>query len=328
MLGGARRDDSAACVAAFRPQIDDMIRTFDDVQIVLDDDDGIALFTQPRDDIHQLFHVVRMQAGGGLIQNKERLSRLPAGEIGRQLDALGFAARKRRGRLAKLDIRQPHILEHLQNRLNLGDVFEKLIGIFHGHIQHFKDVLALVFDLQRLSGIPLSFADFAGDIHIRQKAHADLDDAIALAGLAAPALDVEGEAALGISAHFGVVCHGEKIPDMVEHAGIRRRVGSGRAADGGLIDVDDLIDMLQPQNLLVFARAVFGAVQLPGRRLVENLVDQRGFTAAGYAGYRGNQPDGELDVDIFQVILRRALDLDIPVGRLFALFWNLDLPPA
>jgi hypothetical protein len=39
----------------------------------------------------------------------------------------------------------------------------------------------------------MALAGLAGDIDVGQEVHLDLDDAIALAGLAAPALDVEAE---------------------------------------------------------------------------------------------------------------------------------------
>ena len=46
LLRRAFGDDGAAAVTAFRPQIDDPIRGFDHVEIVLDDDDGVALVHQ------------------------------------------------------------------------------------------------------------------------------------------------------------------------------------------------------------------------------------------------------------------------------------------
>jgi hypothetical protein len=55
--------------------------------------------------------------------------------------------------------------------------------------------LALELDVQRLAIVAFAVAGVAGDIDIGQEVHLDLDDAIALAGLAAAALDVEREAA-------------------------------------------------------------------------------------------------------------------------------------
>jgi hypothetical protein len=56
-------------------------------------------------------------------------------------------------------------------------------------------------------------ADVAGDIDIGQEVHLDLDDAIALAGLAAAALDVEGEAPRLVAARLGFGQAGEPVAD-------------------------------------------------------------------------------------------------------------------
>ncbi len=55
--------------------------------------------------------------------------------------------------------------------------------------------LRLELHVERFAAVALAFADLAGDIDVGQEVHLDLDDAVALAGLAAAALDVEREAA-------------------------------------------------------------------------------------------------------------------------------------
>ena len=106
--------------------------------------------------------------------------------------------------------------------------------------------LLLKRDFERLAVVALALADVAGDIDVGQKVHLDLDDAVALAGLAAAALDVEGEAAGLVAARLRFRQAGEPFADRREGAGIGRRVGARRAADRRLVDVDDLVDMLQP----------------------------------------------------------------------------------
>ena len=71
--------------------------------------------------------------------------------------------------------------------------------------------------------------------------HFDLQDAVALTGLAAAALDVEAEPAGAVAAHFSVLRFGKDGADIVEHPGVGGRIGAGRAADGLLVDADDLI---------------------------------------------------------------------------------------
>jgi hypothetical protein len=76
-----------------------------------------------------------------------------------------------------------------------GTAAEEARGLLDRHVQHVGDRLALEDDLQRLAVVALALADVAGDVDIRQEVHLDLDDAVALAGLAAATLDIEGETA-------------------------------------------------------------------------------------------------------------------------------------
>ena len=53
---------------------------------------------------------------------------------------------------------------------------------------------------------------------------------------------------------------------------------------GFLVDVDDLVDVGQPGDLLMFSHTHLGAVQFYRQSRVENLVDQGGFTGPGHTG--------------------------------------------
>ena len=53
------------------------------------------------------------------------------------------------------------------------------------------DIFVLISDLEGLSVVSLALADFAGDVYIGEEVHLDLHNAVALAGFAAPALNVE-----------------------------------------------------------------------------------------------------------------------------------------
>ncbi len=83
--------------------------------------------------------------------------------------------------------------------------------------------------------------------------HLDLDHAVALAGLAAPALDVEGEAPGLVAARLGLGQLGEPFADGGEGAGIGRGVGARRAPDRRLVDVDDLVEQLDAFDCRVLA---------------------------------------------------------------------------
>ena len=94
------------------------------------------------------------------------------------------------------------------------------------------DGLSLVEHFQRLAVVTLAVADIAMHIQVGQKVHFHLDHAVALASLAAPALDVEGEAPRPVGTRTGFGQPGKEIADRRHHAGIGRRIGTRRSADG------------------------------------------------------------------------------------------------
>ena len=69
---GARGENLAALFAALGTEIDDPIGGFDDVEVVLDDDDGIALIAETMQNDQQLLNVVEVQTGGGFIEDVQR----------------------------------------------------------------------------------------------------------------------------------------------------------------------------------------------------------------------------------------------------------------
>jgi hypothetical protein len=112
-----------------------------------------------------------------------------------QLDALRLAARQRGRLLADLDIAEADALQRFQLVADRRHGLEEVARLLDRHVEHVGDRLVLELHFQRFAVVALALADVAGDVDVRQEVHLDLDDAVALAGLAAPALDVEREAA-------------------------------------------------------------------------------------------------------------------------------------
>ncbi len=110
----AHADDRAAALAALGAEVDEPVRRLDHVEVVFDHHDRVALVAQPVEHLEQLRDIVEMQAGGGLIQDVERLTRRALGELASELHALGFAARQRRRVLAETQVSEPDVDERLQ----------------------------------------------------------------------------------------------------------------------------------------------------------------------------------------------------------------------
>src|ERR1700683_1750011 len=114
LLGRTLRDDAAAFFAAFRTKVNDPIGLFDDVQIMFDDQHRVAERDQAVEHVEKFFDVVKMQPGGGLIEDVKRT----AGP------ALRFAARNSGGRLSQLHVAEADVHQGLEFYLNGRDIFE------------------------------------------------------------------------------------------------------------------------------------------------------------------------------------------------------------
>ena len=145
-------------------------------------------------------------------------------------------------------------------------------------------------------GCSARLADLAGHVDVGQEVHLDLEDTVALAGLAAAALDVEAEAAGLVAAHARLARLAEELADRVEDTRVRRRIRARRAADWLLVDVDDLVDVLESLDLLVFARLTLRVVEPRGDALVEDLVDERRLARAETPVTSVRVPSGNLTV--------------------------------
>ena len=98
-------DDFAAAVAAFRAQIHDPVRFGHDVEVVFDDEHGVAGVDEAMEDVDEFFDVGHVQAHCRFVEHVERV-RCPCfsarggvglhfHQLGDELDALGFAAGER-----------------------------------------------------------------------------------------------------------------------------------------------------------------------------------------------------------------------------------------
>src|SRR5208283_2344395 len=66
------RDDAAASISALRAEVNDPVRRFDYIEVVLDDDERVARVAQFKQHLEQFGHVVEMEAGRRLVQDVKR----------------------------------------------------------------------------------------------------------------------------------------------------------------------------------------------------------------------------------------------------------------
>jgi hypothetical protein len=72
LLGRACRDDVPAVRTAARPHVDEVVRSGEQVQVVIDHDDCGTGVQQPVEYANERGYVERVQAGGRLVKDVER----------------------------------------------------------------------------------------------------------------------------------------------------------------------------------------------------------------------------------------------------------------
>ena len=97
-----------------------MVSQSDDVQIVFDDDDGIATIYQSLQHIHQNADVLEVQSRGRLVQNVQRLTRILLRQFGSQLYTLALTTAKRCRGLSQFDVAKTNVLDCLNLAQDIG----------------------------------------------------------------------------------------------------------------------------------------------------------------------------------------------------------------
>ncbi len=209
-VGGATfAHEPAPVFAALGAEVEDPVGVSDHIEIVLDDDDGVAEVGEAMQDFEQLAHIVEVEARGGLIEEIEGTACLALGEFAGQLHALGLSAAEGGGALAEVDVAEADVDEGLQFLPDEGDVGEDGQGVFNGEIEDVGDGVAFEFDGQGFLIIATPVTHLALDVDVGHEVHFDAALAIALAGFAAASGDVEAEAAGLVATFAGLGQHGE-----------------------------------------------------------------------------------------------------------------------
>src|SRR5690606_22093569 len=169
---------------------------------------------------------------------------------------------------------------------------------------------ALELHLERLAVVAAAVAFLAGDVDVGQEVHLDLDQAVALARLAAAALDVEAEAAGLVAARLRLGQAGEPVADLGEGAGVGRRVRARGAADRALVDLDHLVAVFEAGEAVVRAGDHAGAVERARGGRVERVDHQARLARARDAGDAAEGAEREARGHALEVVGARALERD------------------
>ena len=305
-----RRRRRAAVGAGFGADVDDPVGGFDDVEVVLDDDDRVAVVDEAVEHFEQFGEVVEVEAGRRFVEQVERLAGVGPSELGGEFHALGFAAGERRGALAEGEVVEADVAERLQDAADLGDVAEQLDGFAARHVEHVGDRSCRGSGLRACRGCSAGRGTFRTRPTRRAGSASGCRSGRCLRTLRSGRRHVEAEPPGRVAAELRFGELREQLANQVEHAGVRGRVRRRRVAQRLLIDADDLVDLLDAADRFVCAGDGARAVERFGELVVEDVFDERALAAAADAGDGGERAERNLDVDVLEVVVAGADDVE------------------
>src|SRR5581483_10834768 len=205
-----------------------------------------------------------------------------------------------------MHVAQPDVDQRLQLLPHLWDVLEQRQRVLDRQVENVGDRVAMELHRQRLLVVTPSVAHFTLDVDVGHEVHLDAPLSVPLAGLAASAGDVEAESSRFVAAFARLRQHGEEITDRREDLCVGGWIRTRRAADRGLIDAHNLVDLLHAFEGIMRAGLFARPIDRFRQGAVENVVDQRAFAATAYAGHNRHYAERNADRQILQVVLACA----------------------
>src|SRR3546814_15675681 len=105
-------------------------------------------------------------------------------------------------------------------------------------------------------------------------------------------------------------------------------VGAGRAADGGLVNVDDLVAMFQARHLVMRASDDARAVKGASAGGVVRIDGEAGLARTRYAGDAGEGAERDAGGHVLKIVGARIVNGELLARSLAALCGQWDLPRA
>ena len=171
--------------------LDNPVGRTDDVGIVLNHDNRVALVHKSAKHVEQDANVLEMQSCSGFVEDVERAASVFSSQFGSQFDALTLASGKGVAGLAEFDVTQSDFLQDLNLIKYRGLILKELDCLIDGHIQNVCDALASETHLECFSVVALAPTFLARHEDIGQEVHLDGAVAVAATRFATTAFHVE-----------------------------------------------------------------------------------------------------------------------------------------
>ena len=114
LFRGAFGDDLAAAAPAFGTEVDDVVGVGDDVEVVLDDDDGVPLLDEPLEDVEELRDVLEVESRRRFVEDVDGAAAGALLQLRCEFDALRLTAGQGRRRLSEAHVAEADVDERRQ----------------------------------------------------------------------------------------------------------------------------------------------------------------------------------------------------------------------
>lgn len=305
---GALEEELAAALAALGAEFNDPVGEADTIEIVFDQDDGVAGVAESEENLKEPFGIDPVETGGGFVEDVKISTVLPFAEFEGQLQSLGLTPAELGGRLAEAQVSETDGVEGIEDAMDAGILSEKSGSLLDRHFENLGNVLSAVADLEGFPVVAGTAATGTRDGGVGEEFHLEGEDAIPAAVFAAAAGDIEAETAGTVTADLRERGGGKGGPESVEELRKGGRVGAGTAPDRFLIDENERFEGIETVDPVVEAGNGLGAVELAAGSLGEDVVDEGALAGTRDAADHIEATEGETSINSPEVMFAGIAD--------------------
>src|SRR5712671_2988946 len=133
-------------------------------------------------------------------------------------------------------------MQYLQLADDPALIGEECNAFLNGQFEHLGNVAPTPRHLESLLAIAATLARRTRHFHVRHEGQLRDDGTVTGAFLATSALDVKAESGWTEASFLGLVRLGKELANRIVDPHVRRRIGARGSSDGGLVNVDDVVN--------------------------------------------------------------------------------------
>ncbi len=189
-------------------------------------------------------------------------------------------------------------------------ILKEGLGLTHGQIKHFGDILTLVIHFQSLAVVALALTDITGHVDIGQKVHFHPDLAVTATCFATSAAHVKTEPSGLVATFLCFLGSAKNLADFIKNLGVSGRVGTRGPPDGRLVNGDNFLHFLNPFNSCNTSGLIHFHTARKGDMLVHGIHHKRTLARTGNPGKAAEHTQGNIYIKVLEVVGLNTLKLN------------------